>query len=736
MRELQKLVVSVTSQLYLSAFIKCVLLSVSCYFFTSEISLVPVLASLAGFGLGAVRTGLFRNKKEPAISLIHQYVASTEYSLHLIQKEKRSVADELQLLRLESGFDKTSFPHLKVYSGFWPYIGVFLVSMLFYLFYSGISLDSSGDNPARKSQKSSGKLSQTTAPVFESASVKVKPPNYTKLPETQSKDLNVSTISGSAISWEIVFNHTNELSVRLVNSRGEEVQFAQKNRYFVYSDRLKGSGLYSIKAYWRDSVVYQSDYYRLEAIPDAAPKIEPLSKALYKYHFLRDEKTLKISAKISDDFRVRQAFIVATVARGSGENVKFRELKFPLLPTDFKEADLHKSIDLSALNFTPGDELYYYWAAIDNKQPEPNFSKSDTYFLVYKDTAQIEEAELATMAVNIMPEYFRSQRQIIIDTEKLIAKRKKLVKKEFTSISNEIGFDQKVLRMRYGQYLGEEFETNIGGAGGPPAGETDGRSGNILDAFTHKSDGGNEGSESRSAEPAHETHDHEGTAAEKGSEDPLAALMEQYVHTHDDAETNTFYEQSTRSLLKMALEQMWQSELHLRMYEPEKALPYEHKALEFLKSAQHKARTFAKKSGYDPPPIKEKEKRLTGEMKDVNTSLKYSKVFDEKRTELLFAEMLGYLESSKLSEVQKKNMRETGAALSGRLADGGPLNGGFQNWKVIGLLQKIASGKLLTAQEKEGLKKELFKGVNPTEQSRGNYASEKKLETAFRKRLK
>lgn len=736
MRKIQNLIDLVTSQLYLNAFVKCLLLAVSCYFFTSEISLVPVFAFFAGFGLGAVRTGLFQDKKEPAISLIHQYVDTTEYSLHLIKKENRSVADELQLLRLESGFNKSSFPHLKLYSGLWPYIGVLLGSMLFYLFYPGIPLHSSGDNVAEKSQIPSRKANQTTAPVFESSTVKMKPPGYTKLPETQSSDLNVSAILGSVVSWEIVFNHTNNLSVRMLNSRGEEVQFAQKNERFAFSDRLNGSGLYSIKAYWRDSVVYQSDYYRLEAIADAAPKIEPLSKELYKYHFLKDDKTLKISARISDDFRVRQAFIVATVARGSGENVKFRELKFPLLPTDFKDANLRKSIDLSALNFTPGDELYYYWAAIDNKQPEPNFSKSDTYFLVYKDTAQIDEAELATMAVNIMPEYFRSQRQIIIDTEKLIAKRKKLIKKEFASLSDEIGFDQKVLRMRYGQYLGEEFETSIGGAGGPPAGETDDRSGNVLDAFTHKSDGGNEGSESRSTEPAHETHHHEGTAGEKGTEDPLAALMEQYVHTHDDAETNTFYEQSTRSLLKMALEQMWQSELHLRMYEPEKALPYEHKALEFLKSAQHKARTFAKKSGYDPPPIKEKEKRLTGEMKDVNTALKYSKLFDGKRTELLVAEMLGYLESSKLSEVQKKNLRETGAALSGRLEESGPLNGGFQNWKVIGSLQKIASGKPLTARENMELKIELFKRVNPTEQSKGNYASEKKLEAAFRKRLK
>ncbi|MEZ4904628.1 MAG: hypothetical protein R2822_24210 [Spirosomataceae bacterium] len=50
---------------------------------------------------------------------------------------------------------------------------------------------------------------------------------------------------------------------------------------------------------------------------------------------------------------------------------------------------------------------------------------------------------MATMAMNILPEYFRSQRQIIIDTEKLLAKQKKMRCQEFNSTSNEIGFDQK-----------------------------------------------------------------------------------------------------------------------------------------------------------------------------------------------------------------------------------------------------------------------------------------------------
>ena len=61
-----------------------------------------------------------------------------------------------------------------------------------------------------------------------------------------------------------------------------------------------------------------------------------------------------------------------------------------------------------------------------------------------------------------MPEYFRSQRQIIIDSEKLLREKKCIAKETFNARSNSLAYDQKVLRLRYGEFLGEEFESGIG----------------------------------------------------------------------------------------------------------------------------------------------------------------------------------------------------------------------------------------------------------------------------------
>ena len=735
MHELRKLISSVTSQLYASALLRCLLLAASAYLLVSAFAgsahFISVLSGVVGFAAGIGLTRIFQNKKFTAISLIHKYVGGTEHSLHLLDKAELNIAEQLQVERIAGRqFD---FPFSQLYRGLGAYVGLMLFAAAFHFIYPTIIIDKKDKEVGINEHITVQKENPPVAPKFESASVSITPPAYTKLPKRESNDLNVSTISGSSLQWKIAFTHSENLEVRLANNRGEEIPFRRQQGSFIHSDRLTGSGLFAIKGYWKDSLVYQSEFYRLEAIPDMAPKIEPASKELYKYHFLKDKKTIQISAKVSDDFLVKQAFIVATLARGSGENVKFREVKFPLSPSNFKQANLQKEINLNELNFAPGDELYYYWAAVDNKTPQANFSKSDTYFLVFKDTAQVEEAELATMAVNIMPEYFRSQRQIIIDTEKLIARRKKLVQKEFASVSNEIGFDQKVLRLRYGQYLGEEFETSIGGGGAPPPGAD---SGNMLDAFTHKSDGEGEAAERRTSEPAHQDeHDHGKEHSEAGEKDPIAALMEQYVHAHDNAETNTFYEQSTRSLLKMALEQMWQSELHLRMYEPEKALPFEHKALEYLKSAQHKARTYVKKSGYDPAPIKEKEMRLSGELKEISSYLNNAKFFDNKSTAQLAAEISGFLEINTRSKNQQLSFQQIGTALSDRLINSEPFNGGLGNWEMIGSLQKLVSGKVLTRKEMQHLKTDLAKYTDRSEQSKRGYSSEKKLEQAFWKRM-
>jgi hypothetical protein len=730
MNKLKQIIAKVNFQLYLVATLKCLMAASSVYFLilllTKSIFFAGFIGILIFAGI-AFYTKLFQDKKKEVIQLIHKKLGDTEYSLELLNVEQPNLAQQLQLERL---FSKSNFQTPWAIDNKISYfLLAFIASIIAYLFVP--KLDFSKKN-GLKGQENTIFSTEKTAqiPTFVTAELSTTPPSYTGLTITNSKNMNASAISGSILKWRLEFTSSQNLSVKLSNNRGEEISLKKIGEKFEYSDQLISSGLYTFKAFWHDSLVYQSDYYRLEAIPDLAPKIEPSSKELYKLHFLKDPKNVQISAKISDDFLVNQAFIVATLARGSGENVKFREVKFPIVQANFKQANISKNIDLKALNFAPGDELYYYWAAFDNKQPTPNYTKSDTYFIVYKDTSQTEEADLATMAMNIMPEYFRSQRQIIIDTEKLIAKRKKLGKEDFNSTSNEIGFDQKALRLRYGQYLGEEEESSIGGVNALPSDvETDG---DMLKGFRHDHD---EGEGDHEDGEKHNEHEHQHGAENPNESDPVANLLADYIHSHDDGEANTYYEQSTRSLLKMALEQMWQSELHLRMYEPEKAIPFEKKALEYLKSAQQKARTFVKKTSFDPPPIKEKEKRMTGELTKFNAQFKYEKIYTQQQIENLIADVMGIIETKvegkKLSGLQKQKVLELSSALGNKV-----VNSSLSNWSILSDLQTIINDKELSEKAQLSLKTKLYHLINKTlpnnnTPKNASYLSDKKLEKAF-----
>ena len=95
-----------------------------------------------------------------------------------------------------------------------------------------------------------------------------------------------------------------------------------------------------------------------------------------------------------------------------------------------------------------------------------------------------------------------------------------------------------------------------------------------------------------------------------------ADVLEAYGHTHDHAEAATLLDPETRATLKKALDQMWQSELHLRQGHPDQALPFAYKALEYIKQVQQATRIYLARVGPELPPIDE-TRRLGGDRKGI-----------------------------------------------------------------------------------------------------------------------
>jgi hypothetical protein len=91
----------------------------------------------------------------------------------------------------------------------------------------------------------------------------------------------------------------------------------------------------------------------------------------------------------------------------------------------------------------------------------------------------------------------------------------------------------------------------------------------------------------------------------------LGNVLAEYGHTHDESEAATLLDPDTRALLKKALDAMWEAELQLRSGRPEAALPFENRALDFIKKIQQASRIYLPRIGATQPPI-DMARRMTG----------------------------------------------------------------------------------------------------------------------------
>jgi len=411
--------------------------------------------------------------------------------------------------------------------------------------------------------------------------VQVTPPAYTRRGKRQQQQFTLKIEEGSVVAWEIKANRK-IAALQLVFNNRERVSLkpvSADSTVWTLRRTIKEPGFYQVELEGN-----ASSLYTLEVIHDQPATINIITPQQYTTIEPGRKAVTNLQARIADDYGIKDASIIATKASGKGESVSFKEqqLYFPVRFNEQKEMLLTRLLDLASMGLQGGDELYFYIKAIDNHGQE---SRSDMYFISLPDTSELLSMSGMESGVDQFPEYFRSQRQIIMDTEKLLKEQSGMSKDSFNSRSNQLGIDQKLLRLRYGKFLGEESESGGGG---------------------HSHDDG---------------HDHDDEEFEYGD---VQSIIDQYTHKHDNAEDATFFEPEQKAQLKAILTEMWNSELKLRTFFPAEALPYEYKALRLLKDLQQKSRAYVGKTSIKMPPLKP-EKRLTGNLEKIIPSNEPSK---------------------------------------------------------------------------------------------------------------
>ena len=524
---------------------------------------IPILTGLI------LRSGILHLSLKEVARILNKSYPQLEESSDLFLKTENSlnILETLQIRRIEPILNSLKASALIFYRLKISTI-IFIISLIISLILSRFDLLN-----RNKIDEISGKtsflpeLNETLLPGIESVELKISPPAYTKIPPRTQNQFSARPEENSVLSWEIetdqpvesiefIFNDKQSISLRSLNN--------EKTKWGI-NKRIDSSGFYQLKM---DGQL--SELYKLETIKDQAAVIRIISPAQYTSIDIGEPKNTLLNVQINDDYGIEDAFISATISRGKGEGVQFKEQKINLAASfgGDKQYQFKKILNLEAMGMVPGDELYFFINAKDSRK---QVSRSDVYLVTIQDTTQLMSMDGMLSGVNLVPEYFRSQRQIIIDTEKLIKEKKQNSEKEFKNRSNDLGVDQKLLRMRYGKFLGEETDEEIG--------------------------------------EEHEEHA-ENEAADFGNAEKM---LEGYSHKHDIAEDATFFEPELKAQLKATLAEMWSAELRLRTYKPEEALPFEYKALRLLKDLQQKSRVYVAKTAFKAPQIKA-EKRLSGEL--------------------------------------------------------------------------------------------------------------------------
>ncbi len=505
------------------------------------------------------------------IRQLDQRLANLEDSSDLLFKtgSELSTLQNLQRERIEQRVSNLADIDLRTP---WP-TKIIVLSFLIALIFSAIAVyfpQSKTEIETAALAQSNGTPSAAVPIVLIDQQITIRAPAYTGLPSRNEKTLQVKFPEGSSLSWNLIFRPQAN-TVDLLFHDGSRLALKKIGESWQGSKVLLQSSLYRVQV--NNAPLSEDKLYRLDAIKDRAPQIRVIQPDRNLSLVELGQNAWPLSFEAEDDYGLGAAHLRIQLAQGSGENIKFSEQTRSLAGQGSRARKrFAQTLDLSALGLSAGDDVIVQFSISDQRSPQINTTRSSSFILRWPPEDSVQASGVEGVVQKAIPAYFRSQRQIIIDTEKLLAERKKYTAENFAIQSDTIGVDQRILRLRYGQFLGEEAED---------------------------------------ANKEHDEHADEAPGKAATANDSQS-ILEQYGHTHDIPEAATLLEPKTKALLRSALNEMWQAELHLRSAQPKQALPFEYRALAFIKKVQQADRIYLARVGLELPPIDE-TRRLSGD---------------------------------------------------------------------------------------------------------------------------
>ena len=435
-------------------------------------------------------------------------------------------------------------------------------------------------SPVVLAPSAEGAAAPPGVPRLTAQNLRIIPPAYTGLPGRDERKLDARAPQGSRLEWTLRFD-PQASAPTLVVLGGAPLPLRRSGKDWVASRTLDASFLYRVDP--APGRAGTPPLHRLDAIADAPPQVKALSPTESLTLVAVGQRGWTPVFAATDDYGVAaSAKLRITLAIGEGENVTFSEREMAVTGAGpARDRRFSPRLDFAALGFGPGGDMVVQLIVSDMRAPGPQTVRGPSLILRWPSSAKPQSSGLVGMVNTTLPAYFRSQRQIIIDAEGLLARKRRLDADRYVAQSAVIGGDQQILRGRYSQFLGGEEE------GEPELPTSDGKAHADGDGHDHGP-----------PKPA--------SAGFGAPEDVLA----EFGHPHDDSPASSLDPQ-TRAVLKQAVDAMWLSERELKQGRPDLALPHANDALRFIKQVQQATRIFLSRVGPELPPI-DAARRMTG----------------------------------------------------------------------------------------------------------------------------
>ena len=435
----------------------------------------------------------------------------------------------------------------------------------------------------------------------------IQPPAYTGLPTRQQPALDAKVPAGTTLQWTLRFAPMPE-SAELVFHDGRHLPLRRNGDTWTARTRIDKSTLYRL-VLPTPLPAQQAALHRIDAVADTPPVLRALQPDRNLSVRSDGQRSWALVFEADDDHGLASGARLELIqTQGGGENITTRQRTITIAGRgNAKHKRYAHTLDLASLGLVAGDDLIVRLDVADNRSPRPQHTRSPSFILRWPPEQATESTGMEGLVKQALPAYLRSQRQIIIDAEALLKQKRRLDAAVFVKRSDDLGVDQRLLRLRYGQFLGEESD-------GAPQLPTNDLPTNDADESRDADHDAHATTQPAAQAENHADHDEHASApgAPPAKFGEAGAVVAEYGHVHDLPEAATLLDPETKKLLRAALDQMWQSEQHLRQGNPDTALPFAYKALGFIKQVQQADRIYLARTGSELPPIDE-SRRLGGD---------------------------------------------------------------------------------------------------------------------------